>query len=145
MLVVGGGSAGIAAAISAARNGAKVMPVERYGFLGGTLTTVTLDSICGFFTVTEDEVIPIVLGLAHETVDRLRERGGALPPRRWLWTASVLYDPITLKLVANEMAEAAGVELVYHCLAVGVVRDDSRICGVVFEGKNWRWPASHRP
>lgn len=49
------------------------------------------------------------------------------------------YDPITLKLVADEMAEAAGVELGYHCLSVGVVRDDSRICGEVFECKNWRW------
>ncbi|MEY8839945.1 FAD-dependent oxidoreductase [Cribrihabitans sp. XS_ASV171] len=47
VLVVGGGSAGIAAAVSAARSGANVMLVERMGFLGGTLTSVTLGSICG--------------------------------------------------------------------------------------------------
>ncbi|MEX0730192.1 MAG: FAD-dependent oxidoreductase [Aquisalimonadaceae bacterium] len=139
VLVVGGGSAGLASAIAAARQGANVMLVERYGFLGGTLTAVTLGSICGFFTVTEDEINPVVKGLAWEMVERLRARGGALPPRRWLQTASVPYDPMTLKLVADDMAEEAGVQLVYHSLAVQVVRDGNQIGGVIFESKSGRW------
>jgi NADPH-dependent 2,4-dienoyl-CoA reductase/sulfur reductase-like enzyme len=47
--VVGGGAAGVAAAIAAARAGAKVLLLEREGFLGGTLTSVSLGSICGLY------------------------------------------------------------------------------------------------
>ena len=139
VLVVGGGSAGIASAISAARKGARVMLVERYGFLGGTLTAVTLGSICGYFTVTEDEIIPVVQGFAGEVAERLRSAGGALPPQRWLQTASVPYDPMALKLLADDLAEEAGVERVYHSYAVGVVRDGCKVGGVIFESKDGRW------
>ena len=45
--VVGGGPAGVAAAVSASRAGMSVLLLEREGFLGGTLTTVSLGSICG--------------------------------------------------------------------------------------------------
>lgn len=139
VLVVGGGSAGLASAIAAARQGAKVMLVERYGFLGGTLTAVTLGSICGFFTVTEEEITHVVKGLAWEMVERLQACGGALPPKRWLHTASVPYDPMSLKLIADDMADEAGIELAYHSLAVQVVREGNQIRGVTFEGKNGRW------
>jgi len=71
VLVVGGGSAGIAAATAAARLGASVLLVERNGYLGGTLSMVTLGSICGLYTVTDDEVFPIVRGFAAELIERL--------------------------------------------------------------------------
>jgi len=63
VLVVGGGPAGLAAAVAAARNGASVLLVERYGFLGGTMTAVTLGSICGLFGVRGGEVQLIVRGI----------------------------------------------------------------------------------
>src|SRR5215211_8800277 len=85
VLVVGGGSAGLAAAVAAARLGVSVRLVEKHGFLGGTLTMVTLGSICGLYTVTETEVTPVVGGFAAEVAERLRREGGApAAPKCWL-------------------------------------------------------------
>src|SRR5258706_15737096 len=73
VLVVGAGSAGIAAAVAAARRGADVLVVERYGFVGGLATfglislLLPLDDGCG---------TQVVAGLCQEVVDRLSFRGG---------------------------------------------------------------------
>lgn len=139
VLVVGGGSAGITAAVAAARSGANVMLVERNGYLGGTLSMVTLGSICGLYTVTEEEVFPIVRGLAAEIIDRLRALGGPAEPLRWLKTASMPYDPSAIKIVADEMVVGAGVRLAFHCLAVEVHKQSNEVCGVTFEGRDGRW------
>ena len=139
VLVVGGGSAGIAAAVSAARLGASVLLVERNGYLGGTMSMVTLGSICGLYTVTKDAVFPIVRGLAGELVSRLQAAGGAGEPLRWLETASLPYDPSMVKLVADELAAEAGVQLAFHSLAVAVHSSEGRVGGVTFESRDGRW------
>src|SRR6478735_6550598 len=82
VLVVGAGSAGIAAAIAAARRGADVWLVERYGFVGGLATfglinlLLTLDDGCG---------TQVVAGLCQEIVDRLAQRGDARAPESSEW------------------------------------------------------------
>jgi len=139
VLVVGGGSAGLAAATSAARLGADVLLVEKNGYLGGTLAMVTLGSICGLYTVTEDEVIPVVKGFASELIDRMDRVDGVRGPMRWLQTASLLYDPTAIKLVADEIVAEAGVKIAFHNLAVAVVKDGARVKGVIFEGRDGRW------
>lgn len=139
VLVVGGGSAGIMAAVAAARLGVRVMLVDRNGYLGGTLSMVTLGSLCGLYTVTETEVIPIVRGLASEFIARLGRLGNPTQPLRWLQTASLPYDPTLVKLAADDMVLDAGVELAFHCLAVSVFKERDRVCGVVFEGRDGRW------
>ena len=81
VLVVGGGAAGLAAALAAARAGASTLLLERYGFLGGTLSAVTLGTLCGAYLVAGDEHATIVGGLYADRVARLTARGAALPPR----------------------------------------------------------------
>lgn len=144
VLVVGGGAAGIAAAVASARLGAKVLLVERYGFLGGIMTSVSLGSICGLYTVTEDEIVPVVHGVAGEIVERLRLLGGASAPKRWLKTASLPYDLFTMKVVADALVREAGIEVVLHSQVVDVVMVGSRIAGVILEDKSGRWAALGR-
>lgn len=139
VLVVGGGSAGIAAAVAAARTGASVMLVERMGFLGGTLTSVTLGSICGLYGLDGGRVQRLVRGLADEIIDRLARRGGANAPKVWLQTASLPYHPEPMKRVADDLMEEAGVAVRFHSLAVEVIRREERVGGVIFESIDGRW------
>jgi FAD dependent oxidoreductase len=139
VLVVGGGSAGLAAAVAAARLGATVRLVEKHGFLGGTLTMVTLGSICGLYTVTDTEVTPVVGGFAAEVAERLRREGGApAAPKRWLKTASLPYDPFCMKLVCDDLATEARIGLTLHALVTEVLMEGQRIAGVVVETPSGR-------
>ena len=73
VLVVGGGNAGCAAAIAAARRGAATLLVERYGFLGGTATA----SMVGPWMTFHSGEDRIVGGIAQEIVERLMRRGAS--------------------------------------------------------------------
>jgi len=141
VLVVGGGSAGLAAAVAAGRQGASVLLVEQNGYLGGTLTMTTVGSVCGLYAVSDDEVTPIIGGIGAELLARLTALGGARGPERWLKTASMLYDPVLLRLLADELVGEAGVEVVLHATAVQVVRDGARLRGAIFESAGGRWAA----
>ncbi len=142
VLVVGGGAAGLAAAVSAARNGAEVLLVERCGFLGGTLTNVTLGSICGMYTVDGgNNIVQVARGFVSELVERLQTAGGANGPLRWLETASMPYDAPTLRLLADEMVAECGVRIAFHATAVGVAKDEGRVSLVIFEDRAGRWAA----
>ncbi|MDA8228073.1 MAG: FAD-dependent oxidoreductase [Desulfitobacterium hafniense] len=138
VLVVGGGAAGFAAALAASRQGASTILIERDSFFGGTLTAATLGSFCGLFTVTENEVIPVVKGIASELVERLRASGYATETKRWLKTASVPFDATGLKFVLDDMVVESGVKPILGMMVVGTVMEGDRIQGVIIEGKGGR-------
>jgi len=138
VLVVGGGAAGLGAAIAAARAGAATLLVERQGFLGGTLTAVTLGTICGGYVVNGDGYRQIAGGIYADLVNRLLQRKAALPPRRWLKNVSIPYDPTALRIEADRMAEAAGVRLLLHTLVVGTQVSEGRINAILVEHKGGR-------
>lgn len=138
VLVAGGGAAGLAAAIAAARAGARTMLVEHYGFLGGTMTAVTLGTLCGAYLVNGKRHAEIVAGIYADMVSRLHRRGAALPPRRWLDNVSIPYDPVALRHEADRMAAAAGIEVLLHTTVVGVQSANGRITAVLVENKSGR-------
>ncbi|MEO6349444.1 MAG: FAD-dependent oxidoreductase [Candidatus Limnocylindrales bacterium] len=123
IIVVGSGSAGSSAAISAGRTDAKTLLIDRLGFLGGTSTAV-LDTFYAFYTPGE-QPRRVVGGLAWEIVDRLMDEGVAFErPNTYGAGTGVTYDQETLKLVWERAAQDAGVDILLHTWATGVRTGD---------------------
>ena len=113
VLVVGGGNAGCAAALAAARNGARVLLVERYGFLGGTATA----SMVGPWMTFHSGDDRIVGGIAQEMVERLVARGGSpghLHDASDYVPTITPFDPEIHKALLFEMMGESGVGLLLH-------------------------------
>ena len=125
VIVVGSGSAGSSAAITAARLGARTLLVDRLGFMGGTSTAV-LDTFYAFYTPAA-EARRVVGGLAWEVVGRLTADGVAFErPNTYGSGTGITYDQEALKLLWEQLAEDAGVDLLLHTWATGVRVDDGR-------------------
>ncbi len=138
ILVVGAGPSGIGTAISAARNGAKVMLLERYGFLGGNLTIAMVNPMFTFHDVKGKQVIR---GIAGELVDRLialKSSQGHVSDLTFDNASMTPFDPEGMKYLLFKMTREAGVALLLHTWAVGVIRNDSRIEAVIIENKSGR-------
>lgn len=134
VLVVGSGSAGATAAITAARLGASVTLVERYGFMGG-ISTQVLDTFYGFYTPGSTPR-KVVGGIPDLVIDELLKRKAAIyRPNTYGAGQGITYDPETLKVVWEQLALQAGVRLLFHALVVDVIREDQTIRGVVLASK----------
>ena len=104
VLVVGGGSAGIAAAVAAARAGAETLLVEQSGMLGGTATASLIHSICGLYRIHSGaEAIPGNRGFALEFAENLLSSGGARGPLRMGRVDVLLIDPSAVARLADEI------------------------------------------
>ena len=149
VLVVGGGPAGIGAALGAADAGASVILVERYGFLGGNATAALVMPLMSFhtqraaferadgaklFPTDHGPGEPVVAGALAGLLRRLIATGGAITPSPATGYV-VPFDPELLKLAALELLDEAGVRLLFHAFASGVVADGRRR-GVVLETKS---------
>jgi ribulose 1,5-bisphosphate synthetase/thiazole synthase len=128
VLVCGGGAAGVAAAVAAARNGAEVLTIERDTTLGGTgPRSFVTEYHQAFFTG----------GVMKEVIQRLREAGGADPDLEEGLFA-VPFDPEILKFVLWEMFEQSGAQLLAHTWVTDAIMEDGAIKGVVIENKSGR-------
>jgi glycine/D-amino acid oxidase-like deaminating enzyme len=139
VIVVGSGSAGSSAAISAARMGARTLLIDRLGFMGGTSTAV-LDTFYAFFTPGESPR-RVVGGLGWEVVEQLNGLGVAFErPNTYGAGTGVTYDQETLKVVWEQLAVDAGVDLLLHTWATGVRMVDGAIGAVRIWNKGGeRW------
>jgi glycine/D-amino acid oxidase-like deaminating enzyme len=139
VVVVGAGSAGSAAAISAARFGASVLLVDRLAFMGGTSTAV-LDTFYAFYT-PGDRPRRVVGGLGWEVARRLTADGVAFErPNTYGAGTGVTYDAEALKVLWERLAGQAGVDLLLHTWATGVRVDDGRVAAVRLWNKGGsRW------
>ena len=162
VLVVGGGPAGQAAAVAAARAGAGVTLLERYGYLGGLASggmVLVLDDMCGDGGIS-------VGGLALEIIDRMQRIGACVAPplddcfrndaavrERWVRYGfeelyarkkpkpivySAVFDPEGWKQVSQEMVLEAGVTLRCHSWFSRAIVEDGAVRGVIVETKSGR-------
>jgi len=165
VVVVGGGPAGIAAAVSAARNGASVTLLERYAYLGGLASggmVLVLDDMHNDLEIT-------VRGICMEMIERMRQMGLCVAPpdrdrqpdvretqamwekwSRWglfdFHTQSMphpvcyaaAFDPDGYKRASNALIADSGVKLRLHSWFSGAIVEDGAIKGVICETKDGR-------
>ncbi len=124
VLVVGGGAAGVAAAVSASRTGAHVVLLERHGFLGGLATTALVGTVCGLYLRSESALRWANEGLAREFGERLASTSGT-EPVQWKHGLRFLpYDPLAFRVLCDDLLAERGVELLLHTSVTRVhVRD----------------------
>ena len=140
VVVLGGGPAGIAAAAAAARNGASTLLAERYGFLGGMGTAAGVTNFCGLFANVHGEIRRVVHGVADELLDRIERLAGLNAPHPVFGkTLAQAYDMSAYKCAADDLLAAAGANLAFHALGVGVaMRDAGTIDALFVETKSGR-------
>lgn len=134
--MVGGGPAGLPTAIAAARAGARTLLVERYGFLGGMATAGLIGPVLGHTAVKSQE--PAIGGIPEEICRRMAALGGAWEWERALKGWGVPFDAETLKYVADQMVQEAGVELLLHAFAADAIVADEAVQALVIESKSGR-------
>ncbi|MCE5254041.1 MAG: FAD-dependent oxidoreductase [Actinomycetia bacterium] len=167
VLVVGGGPGGVASAISAARSGAKVVLLERYGHLGGMATGGLVNAIPNLATLEGEQGIA---GICQEIIDRLVAKDGAHVPEKRSWgqadkkvvdfyldanysffylrkhpvdgsfrvVYTCLADPELLKNELNQMVLEAGVDLFLHSWGARPIMEGNTVQGMFFESKSGR-------
>uniref|UniRef100_UPI00310130BD FAD-dependent oxidoreductase n=1 Tax=Neorhizobium sp. EC2-8 TaxID=3129230 RepID=UPI00310130BD len=136
VLVVGGGPAGLTAALAAAEDGMRVGLLESRSFVGGNMTIGL--PVLGFLGQKGNQVI---YGLPQKFIDRLKERNAASEHRPCpLHMGITLVEPEAVKTVGLEMLTEAGVDVVFYTFVAGVIMSDdgSAIRGVVTESKSGR-------
>lgn len=145
VIVIGGGPAGMCAAIAAAREGARVILVEQSNACGGMATR----GLVGPFMTCYDRPakVMIIRGLFEEIVNRMVERGYAIHPSQvhagtgftsWIVLGHehvTPFEPEGLKLIMDEMLDEAGVKVLYHTSFLRPILEGNAIVGVLVSSK----------
>ena len=141
VVVLGGGPAGIAAAIAAGRTGRSTILVERYGFLGGAGTAAGLSTFCGLHAVVHGRHEQVVHGIAGEILERLAAMDGLNPPHLTIrdQIQAQAYDISAFKIAADQLMAEAGVEVLFHAFGVAAVMGgEDRVDALLVETKSGR-------
>lgn len=111
VLVAGGGSAGLAAAIAASCSGAKTLLVEHHGMLGGMATSALVHSICGLYQSDGRIANP---GFGSFFANRLIQSGGAYGPVKMGRCRVLPHHPVSFALLADELAGKSNAAIRLH-------------------------------
>jgi hypothetical protein len=138
--VLGGGPAGIAAAVAAARAGRRTLLVERYGFLGGMGTAAGVTNFCGLHANVHGEMHRVVRGVASELLARIDRLDGLNKPHLILGKIfAQAYDTAAYKIAADDLLAEHEVDILFHALGAGVaMQGETRINALFVETKAGR-------
>jgi hypothetical protein len=140
VVVLGGGPAGIAAAVAAARAGRSTLLIERYGFLGGMGTAAGVTNFCGLHANVHGDIRQVVHGVADDLLSRIDRLGGLNAPHALFGkTVAQAYDTAAYKIAADDLMVSAGVHVLFHALAAGVLMESAqRVKALLIETKSGR-------
>ena len=138
VVVIGGGPGGLPAALAAARKGAKVLLVEKNGYLGGNMT-IGLPLLA----YLDKDGNQVVKGIAQELIDALKEKG-ACGEHHWcpMHDSVTIYNDEVFKIVALEKCLEAGVELLFHTVVIDTNVENGRLESVTLFGKGRKMEVS---
>jgi hypothetical protein len=141
VLIVGGGAAGVAAAYTAAKAGAGVLLLEKYGFCGGAAVAGLSGTVCGLYAATDNRAAAperVVFGFADRFLDVMKMKGGITDPIRYGKTLTLTHDPLVWREAGDHLLAEAGVKVLFHTTVVDVIQDGDRVEGVVAWTKQGR-------
>ena len=147
VIVVGGGPAGLAAAIASARAGARTVLVEQFGYLGGTATASLMACINGFRNQVEPDFTQTVRGIAEEIVLELKAMDGlgkspyaqkSYPTTPGQMEYSYAIDTEKFKYVVLKLCVEAGVDLLFHTWFADTIVEQGIVRGIIVENKSGR-------
>ncbi|WP_395744317.1 FAD-dependent oxidoreductase [Prosthecobacter sp.] len=148
VLIIGGGSAGVAAALAAARQGADTLLVERHGFFGGAGTASLVHSFCGLYDLPQaPDAAPRVAnpGLPVELERRLLAEGVAHGPVRMGRVDVLMHEPQKLALFLDVVCRIQQkLEVLLHTEVVGCEIDEKRVAEVTLQCRGASWKVRPR-
>lgn len=138
VVIVGGGTSGVAAAIASARTGAKTIIIERFGALDGQMN-ISGPPGFAYANLWNKRGEQCLAGIIEETHHRLAKEGHAMPyPKNTQETTYAFVDPDWWGLMIFEMMTENNVHLLLHSLAVDVIKEGEAVKGVIVENTSGR-------
>lgn len=147
VIVVGGGPAGFAAALSSVRNGAKTIIIERFPFFGGTATASLMTNINGYRNQVKPDGLQTSKGIAEEVILRLKEINGLgrssyeqseYSTVKGNLSYSYAIDSEKTKYLLTKMLYEAGVKILFHTIFVDTIMEGEYVEGIIIENISGR-------
>ena len=127
IVVVGGGTAGVAAAVGAAKAGAKTLLVERNAYLGGEAANSGVNCFCGFYTCGSDPV-RVVKGIGQLVLDEMRALGPTIAEEiSASGNRDIIFQPEYLKCALDNLLEKEHVDYFLHTVLIGAETVENEI------------------